>query len=366
MVLERVLNAVPLAVRSEVRERLAALRDVGARAQLWRWVVSTHALEPVPVVFVGRRDQRRAALGLLGVDEGAPSGASEAVQGLLGRQASILTEAPLPVPGALQVPEVVRMVFPVRSGRMKLQKRQRQLAEEHTTRPVTEALELERLYHEMLVPFANARHGEDVVPLTLDSVLRMAERGRVDLLLHGDTEMGVHVGYPSERGRKRYWEGCRVGYPRRVFSDQRLLGDTNTINFLHQLRRAEADGFDAYDMGVSPACPEGGLLQFKKRRGGDLDGWGTHHTYSFLPPPGRAPEVFWATPLFSREAHGLVLHLGVPAGRAPEEVKERYKDLHYRGLASVAVHGTAIAPAMHDALRAMFDATPIDVVAEPV
>ena len=82
--------------------------------------------------------------------------------------------------------------------------------------------------------------------------------------------VGAHLGFPSVEGARRFWVGCRMGYPRHVFEDPHLLSGITTLNYCFQvLRQAGEAGFDAYDMGSSPGQPsKSGLLLFKTRLGG--------------------------------------------------------------------------------------------------
>src|SRR5262249_23554088 len=151
-------------------------------------------------------------------------------------------------------------------------RRIRRLSERgYRTRHVQDDAEIARLDREMLVPFSNARHADNATHILPEQVQKIAHAGRLDLLLAGDEPVGAHLGYYHFQGGKRYWTTLRFGYPASVFNDPKRLAEANTMNLHLAMKYAIDAGSDYYDIGVSLARPDGGLLQFKRRRHGFLD-----------------------------------------------------------------------------------------------
>ena len=360
----RLWRLLPEGFRASFRRGTESLGALGDRARLWRWRLASIHSPLGETVFLGRSGYAGEVAGLLGLGTVGKAGWRAAVGALRSGLATIVSEAYLP--GALRVPRSVHMVFPVHSGRMNLQNRRRAQALEHHIRRITEDAEIERISRDFLVPFAVDRHGTAANQLALATVKKLAEYGRLDVLTHGDEEVGAHLGFSSVFSGKRYWVGCRVGYPRIVYEDSRRLADVNAINFFLQFRHAEDAGFDFYDMGESQARPEGGLLQFKKRMGGVLAAWPRHDCFWVRLPRGKAPEMLWDTPLFSLERRGLVLNLGLPDGLRERDVMMRYRNLAFDGLSSVRLHlRSKVPPPVLDELTRIFGKIPFEVLPLP-
>ena len=86
------------------------------------------------------------------------------------------------------------------------------------------------------------------------------------------------------------------------------------------LEWAIENGFDYYDIGTCLARPDDGLLEWKRRRGGDVDTLGNNgYLFVRLPKVGIA-QFLWETPLFAVEGKELTLHLGLPDGPSDEEI----------------------------------------------
>jgi len=216
----------------------------------------------------------------------------------------------------------------------------------------------------MFVPYATARHGPGAAQVSLSVVKQLAAVGRLRLLRHSGTEVAARLEFPIERGGKRYWESCRAGYTERVFSDQKLYGDMNLVNTWIGHQYAREHGFELHDLGIALARPEGGLLQWKRNRGGYVDAWGNHAWYWVKAPAGQAASFFWASPLFGVERHGLILHVGIPEGRSDSEVTARFQRLYFSGLAEVRIHvRKTMSPAVLQELRERYGGTKVDVVA---
>jgi hypothetical protein len=219
-----------------------------------------------------------------------------------------------------------------------LRRKLRKLTAEYRFRPITAAAEIERVRTEMLVAYGEARHGWRAVHPSFEEVARAARGGCLHLLLHGDEPVGAHLGMAYEREGRRYFATIRFGYPAAVFQDARRLRDANAMSAHLALRHALDAGFQFYDIGTSVARPDGGLLQFKRRRGGALDPWGCSWMWLRLPRPG-ASQLLWDSPVFTLERGGLALNVGIPPGKTLEEAAKRIHELGYAGLRTVRVHG---------------------------
>ena len=359
LLIHRIWRLLPEGFRASFRRGTESLGALGDRARLWRWRLASIHSPLGETVFLGRSAYAGEVAELLGQGTVGKAGRWAAIGALRSGLATIVSEAYLP--GALRVPRNVFMVFPAHSGRMKLPNRRRARASEHHIRRITEDAEIERISRDFLVPFAIDRHGTAANQLALTTVKKLAEYGRLDVLTHGDEEVGAHLGFSSVLNGKRHWVCCRVGYPRKVYEDPRRLTDVNTINFFLHLRQSEDAGFDFYDLGDSVARPEGGLLQFKKRMGAVLTPGPWHDCFWVRPPRGKAPEMLWNAPLFSLERRGLVLNLGLPDGLREGAAKDRCRALVFDGLASVRIHlGSHIPSPVLDELTRHFGAIPVE------
>jgi hypothetical protein len=123
-----------------------------------------------------------------------------------------------------------------------------------------------------------------------------------------------------------------------VISDPRRLGEVNSANAWAALTWAKANGYDDYDLGACHARPEDGLLQWKRRRGGQPDLLRNEGHFHVRLPREDAARFLWESPLFAVERGRLTLHVGVPVGPGEAEVGRRFRELAFGGLASVRVH----------------------------
>jgi hypothetical protein len=356
----RLWRLLPAEARTLARHRVESVRAFLHWACFWRWRLALISTGDRAVVFFGQECRAWEAAALLGPGGVATVGARRAFGELRRSDAPIVSDAP--IPGALRVPRQVRTVYPTHSGLMKLPRRRRILASQYWVRRAVGDEEIEHVYREFLVPFAVHRHGTRAVKLSLSTVKRIAESGRLDLLSLGDEVVGAHLGFSSVRRGKRYWEGCRVGYSRRVFENPQRMADLNAITFFVQLHQAEDAGFDFYDLGESLARPEGGLLQSKKRMGGVLAPCAASDCFWVRLPPAEAPMMLWEAPLFSQERRGLLLHVGLLVGLSDVQVVKRYRDLAFQGLAAVRIHASTMIPETTlEAIRRHFHGTPVEV-----
>lgn len=316
------------------------------RAQLWNWEHVRLAPEGAgrfAVDYVGRLEQRWEVCRILGLrDEPVPPLPGGAARGDC---AALASEAP--VPGGLHVPfhidavvELGRPLEAIVAGyRGHVSRVVRKHAQRARSRRVVESEEIERLQRDMLESFGIAHHGPHAVNLSLEAVRRIAtETGRLDLAYLDNDEIGCHLGYTVVHKGRRYWEGVRVGYPEAIYTDSHRLALANTVNVHLALGWALDSGFDFYNMGMTQAQPDGGLLKFKHRRGGKLT---SDFTDAFfwvrLPARGRA-HFLWEAPLFSVEHGRLLLHLGLPGERDDAEVIARYREMGFDGLSRVQLY----------------------------
>ncbi len=196
---------------------------------------------------------------------------------------------------------------------------------------------IDAIENDMLKPYAMARHDIGAAQLAPGLVQKFAQKahGRLDLLLHGDEEVGCHIGNPYTRKGKRYWHINRMGYPSSVFSDYKRWGEVNSINLHLALEAAIENGYDYCDYGVSLAKPGHGLIEWKRRRRGFLvkdDNF--NYFYLKLPKSGGA-QFLWDSPVFGVEGGKPTLHLGIPQGKTEQEMLARYHEMGYGGLYKV-------------------------------
>jgi hypothetical protein len=239
----------------------------------------------------------------------------------------------------------------------KLAARRRACAESCTVQRVEDEATIRRINHDMLEPFAKVRHGKEANNLSEHDVLRLAHSGYLGLLSKEGVPIAAHVGYSYERKGQRCWECLRFGYPEHVYADQHCLADTNTINAYWAIRYAMDTGHDVFDFGISPPSPDGGLLQFKHRRSGELSAFGCGVPLWLRLPKTDVDEFLWRWPLFSLENGGIVLNLGIPERFSSEEVATRLRPLAYRGLSTVRVRSRHDTVPLRTNLRAVFESS---------
>lgn len=358
------LRVVDRVVPSDLRATLRALpHELAERAQVWRQravLFEGDEVYPFRVAFAGLPSRLAHVTDLLrlpGTPETQP----------MGLGALRLPETTLfcdwPTPGAMKLPVLLRTLIPLKPTveetvaglENELRRRVRRLSERAEMVQVTEAEEAKRIHREMMVPFAKFRHDDraDIVPE--EELVRTAREDFLGVVALDGKIVAAQSGYSYERDGKRCWAAMRFGYPEAVYSDPRWMSDANTLNAHCALRHAIDSGHEVLDFGASVAAPEGGLLQFKRRRGGFLSTFGCPFSIWFRPPPAGVDVFFWRWPLFSIEPGGLVLHLGVPDGVSDAEVIARLKSIAFGGLEAVRLHARpAIAPELEEAAREIF------------
>lgn len=316
--------------------------DTGlARASLWRWeraALRSSGAVPFLVEYVGRPERRWQVCELLGLRE-------EAVAATEGDD--VMLAGDMPLPGSLRIPYHLDAVVPLGRTLDEVMagydaELRRQLVRQQSrmyARRVTAEAEIERVQREMLEPYGFARHGEHALNMSLEVVQRLALRtGRLDAIYLDNEEVGCHLGYSVRYRGKSYWVTMRFGYPERVFGDPKRLREANSATAQWALAWAIDSGFDCYNLGMSPASPDGGLLEWKRRRGGELSTLGADDYFRLRLPDGGRARLLWQAPLFSVERGRVTLHLGVPASRSDEQVRARYRQMGFGGLSAVHLY----------------------------
>ena len=332
-------------MRFEIRKAIAWLRDVCGRACFWRWEMVRFKLQKdslYDVLYVGRKNQREFVQVLMGANPEEVDRQPE-----LKKSSRTVLISEVPVPGALCVPRSLSAVVPLGRSVDEITARyntelRRNLRKNRLRYRMKQAVndgEIASADREMLQPYARARHGASASQIESSEVQRVAKNaGRLDLVLLEDQVVACHLGCVITRGGKRYWSTIRFGYPDSVFSDNKKLREINSITTFMALEWAIENGFDYYDIGTCLARPDDGLLEWKRRRGGDVDTLGNEgYLFVRLPEAGVA-QFLWETPLFAVEGRKLALHLGLPDGPSDEEVANRYREMGFGGLFKIYLH----------------------------
>ncbi|WP_191630100.1 hypothetical protein [Pseudomonas fluorescens] len=349
-------------MRFELRKAVAWLRDILGRACFWRWEIVRFKLREdslYDILYVGRKTQREFVKVLLGVQSQAMDG-----QLKLGKSDRTVVVSEMPTPGALYVPQYLSAVVPLSRSIDEITARyntelRRNLRKNRLRYRMKQALnddEIEIADREMLQPYAAARHGSAASQIEAQEVHRVAKvAGRLDLVLLEDEVVACHLGCVVTRAGKRYWSTVRFGYPDVVFSDTKKLREVNSITTFMALEWAIENGFDYYDIGTCLARPDDGLLEWKRRRGGDVDTLGNHgYLFVQLPRTGAA-QFLWEAPLFAVEGKNLTLHLGLPDGPSDEEVANRYREMGFGGLSRIYIHCSKVpGEVLLDTLRSRY------------
>jgi len=342
---ELIRKLISPSMRFELRKALAWLQDIGGRACFWRWEIARFKLREdsaFEILYVGRKTQREFVKVLLGAESKTVNS-----QLKLDNSARTVWVSEMPTLGALYVPQYLSAVVPLSRSIEDITARyntelRRNLRKNRLRYRMKQALnddEIEIADREMLKPYARARHGASASQIESHEVQRVAKNaGRLDLVLLEDEIVACHLGCVITRAGKRYWSTIRFGYPDVVFSDAKKLREINSITTFMALEWAIENGFDYYDIGTCLARPDDGLLEWKRRRGGDVDTLGNHgYLFVRLPKVGAA-QFLWETPLFAVEGKKLTLHLGLPDGPSDEEVAGRYREMGFGGLFKIYLH----------------------------
>lgn len=337
-------------MRYELRNVSNKLRDFLGRACFWRWEIARFRLQqesPYEILYIGRKQGREMAKLLIGgKGQGNAPAANEPVQPAASGHVVVVSE--MPTTGALNVPHYLSAVVPL--GRpleeitarydSELRRSIRKNRPLYQMRQTLDDDEIAMADRDLLRPYASARQGIHAAQFPTDDVFRLAKGvGRLDLITLEGEVVACHLGCEITRGGKRYWSTLRFGYCEAVFADAKRLREVNSITTYMALEWALGQGYDYYDIGLCVARPDDGLLKWKRRRGGDIDGL-NNHAYMFvrLPKAGVA-QFLWDTPLFAVEGDKLTLHLGVPDGPSDEEVASRYHEMVFGGLHKIYLYG---------------------------
>ncbi|CAI8803180.1 Acetyltransf_6 domain-containing protein [Pseudomonas sp. IT-P12] len=332
-------------VRFELRNAFAWLQDMAARACFWRWEMVRFKLRADSahdIFYVGTKQRREFVQVLLGAKS-----REVGTRLRLRKSERTVVVSEIPTPGALYVPQLLSAVVPLNRSidditaqyNTELRRNLRKNRARYRMQQALNDDDIASADREMLQPYASARHGSAASQIETHEVHRVAKTaGRLDLVLLEDEVVACHLGCVVTRAGKRYWSTVRFGYPDTVFSDQKKLREVNSITTFMALEWAIENGFDYYDIGTCLARPDDGLLEWKRRRGGDVDTLGNHgYLFLTLPKVGVA-EFLWETPLFAVEGKKLTLHLGVPEGKSDEEVAARYREMGFGGLSRIYIH----------------------------
>ena len=338
-------------VRLKLRQLIAYLKELANKMCLWRWqiVKLPHFNESCQhnIFYVGRKDHREQAKALLGID-----GAIDTVKKSSKPWSQLVVVSEIVTPGALCVPRTLSTIVPLgrpqeeilASYDSELRRLINKQRINYSSRHALDSADIKRIDAVMLKPYATARHDNGAVQLKIETVCKMANPhfGRLDVILLDNEEVACHLGCILNRDGKRYWSTVRFGYPEAVFSDRKRLREVNAMTtFLAQEWALEND-FDYYDIGMSLARPDGGLLQWKRRRKGALDTLGNDgYFYVRLPKLGAA-QFLWSAPLFSVEDGCLTLHLGIPTDKSDTEIAARYREMGYCGLSKVYLYSKQV------------------------
>jgi hypothetical protein len=344
-ILNLVRDLTSPSVRYEVRKAANWLKEQLSRACLWNWEIArlpVHEHSPYGITYIGRKSQRELVKAILAGNHTIDSIPSSRLKP---DRTVIISE--IPFPGAMCVPAYLGSIVPL--GRSieeitanyhsQLRRELKKHRPRYRLQQVLDSAEIEYVDHEMLRPYATARHGAGAAHIQLDEVKRMAQKyGRLDLLLLEDVEVGCQLGHVITRAGKSYWSTNRCGYPEAVYSDNKRLREINSMNIHLALEWAIKNGFDYYDLGVALGRPGDGLLEWKRRLGGELDTM-DHRVYFHIRLPKLGAEQFlWDAPLFAVERRKLTLHIGVPDGQNDDEVSKRYREMGFGGLFKVYLH----------------------------
>lgn len=337
-------------MRFELRESAAWLREQLDRACLWRWEIARFPQQgdsPFEILYIGRKAHRVELFKILPrIDDDI-----HASQASANKSSLTVLVSEVPIPGALCVPQFLNTIVPlgrpleeiVATYDYNWRRSIRKYRARYRRQQVLDDAEIDRAHREMLYPFADARHGNSAIQKSSEYVQRSAlGYGRLDFLLTGDEVVGCLLANETVRAGKRYWVADRCGYPEAVFSDLKRLAEINSMNLHIALEWAVENGYDYYELGRCFASPDDRLLQFKRRRGAELNTIGLRgygHFHIRLPKAGAA-QFLWDTPLFAVERQKLTLHLGLPDGTNDEDFEARYCQMGFAGLSKVYLHCT--------------------------
>jgi hypothetical protein len=334
--------------RFELRALAAYVKDLLGWACFWKWKYARLAHPDNiahDILYLGRKDKREQALALLGID-----GAVDADQVSKCRSSRRVFLGEIPSVGALWIPKYLSMVLPLEnpldeitaSCSRSLRRLIEQQHAKYTTRKVLDMAEVEHIYQNMLEPFTTARHHDRASLVELDTVRTLVqdERGRLEVTYFGEEAVACELTCKFARARKRYCGSIRCGFPEQVYSDSKRLQEASAMSTYFSLKWAIENGAEYYDIGISLARPEGGVIQWKRKWNATLDSMGNHGYFFISLPKSGAAKFLWDAPLFAVEHFNsmITLHLGIPDGISDAEVAARYCKMGFGGLSKVYLY----------------------------
>ena len=325
--------------------------------------------EPYKFVYIGRRSTQNQAM--------AQFFRSTSKHYIAGAEPLTKSACPIfigdfPMPGSLRVPvdahavialnrSLKEIAVPYGDNLRRTIKQQHSLSE---VRHLNNMVEVDRADQDMLRPYAASRYGPDAAQIGESVVRQMAlQHGRLDAVYQNGEPVSCHLAYASVRGKKKYWNSMRFGFSKAVFEDTKRLRAINSINIQLAVEWAIAHKFDYFDIGMSLAQPDDGLLPWKRRRGGQLDSSLTHSYFHVRLPRKGVAQFLWNSPLFDDKSGSLALHFGLPAHITDEEALSRYNEMGFGGLTTVCIHH---ARPLTETLLKAFQKLFCDHVREPI
>jgi hypothetical protein len=328
-----------------IRDEIARIREQLKRACVWKWKIIRFPLRDdsqFDILFVGRETRLEDAKLVLGVEDQLKASQS---QDKSSRQTILVSE--FPVPGALFVPVHLSFILPlgrpieeILAGYHKnLRKIILKHRERYRLQRVLTNSEIERADRDMLRPYAEARHGSSTKHHAPDLIRKYAlDIGQLDYIVVDEEILGCTLGFEYIRAGKRYWVSDRWGCTEAVFADPKRVSELNTICTYLEIERAINNGFDNFDIGASYARPNEGTIQWKKRRGGELDIRAFHKFFYVRLPRMGVAKFLWDAPLFAIERGKLTLHLGIPDEADDDEIEKHHSEMGFAGLYKVYLY----------------------------
>ena len=340
-------NLIRPEIRLILKTIILKIKENIDRACLWRWTISSTALdgnEPYKLVYIGRRSTRPQAM--------AQFFRSASKHYIAGDKPSTQPAWPIligdfPTPGSLRVPvdahavialnrSLKEIAVPYGDNLRRTIKQQRSHSE---VRHLNNIVDIDQADQDMLRPYAASRYGPDAAQIGESVVRKMAlQHGRLDAVYQNGEPVSCHLAFGTVRGKKKYWNSMRFGFSKAVFEDSKRLRAINSINIQLAVEWAIDHKFDYFDIGMSLAQPDDGLLQWKRRRGGQLDSTLTHAYFHVRLPKQGVAQFLWNSPLFDDKSGALSLHFGLPAHITDEEALSRYNEMGFGGLTTVCIH----------------------------
>ncbi len=265
---------------------------------------------------------------------------------LNGRKQQIVVSE-FPFPNAIRVPNYLSYVLPMDRSMDKLLENMggdklkffRKHRENYRIEKIVDVDEIGNTDKTMLRPFAIHRYGEWALHFSLRKLKKIAfGKGALNLVFLDEEKVACSLASETVRAGKHYWRGERAGFPEAVFTQSKAFNVINSMNYYLEIEWAAIHGYDYYECGVSLACPDDNVLQWKRRLRGHLDTMGNFNYFYLSPPKSRASEFFWDAPLFGLEQGKMVLHLGKPCDKSDEDFIKRYRAMGFGGLYVVYLH----------------------------